>query len=141
VQVDGRQVSSIGRGLVVLLGVARDDTEKDVDFIVNKVLGLRIFEDDKGDMNLSLEDVGGDLMVVSQFTLYADIRKGKRPSFARAAGREQGERLYEAACLAFARRGFPPAKGVFGAHMLLKLENNGPVTILVDSSRYAPDWS
>jgi D-tyrosyl-tRNA(Tyr) deacylase len=141
VRVGDKEISRIGPGLLALLGVAGDDGEKDVAFIASKVAGLRIFDDNEGNMNLSLTDVGGELMVVSQFTLYADTRKGRRPSYVCAAGREHGEQLYEAVCEAFSRLGFRPAKGVFGAHMLVTIENDGPVTILLDSRTTGSDWA
>lgn len=133
VRVDGEEVSSIGRGLLVLLGVSRHDGEGDAEFIVNKVVNLRIFDDAEGKLNLSLGDVAGELMVVSQFTLYGDARKGRRPSYVEAAPPQKGDELYEAACAMFERAGFPPRKGVFGARMEVELVNDGPVTIILDS--------
>jgi D-tyrosyl-tRNA(Tyr) deacylase len=136
VRVDGREVSSIGTGLLVLLGVSTVDDEKDVDFIVGKVLSLRIFDDPEGKLNLSLAEVGGELMVVSQFTLYGDTRKGRRPSFIKAAEPERAQALYEMACERFAAGGFPPARGVFQAHMEIELVNDGPVTIMLESPQH-----
>jgi len=133
VRVDGRQVSSIGKGLLVLLGISRDDGQKEAAYIVNKVLNLRVFDDDAGRMNLSLSDVGGELMVVSQFTLYADTRKGRRPSYVQAAPPDRAEELYDLVCEEFSRAGFNPVRGIFGAYMQVELENDGPVTILVES--------
>jgi len=133
VRVDGEEVSAIGKGLLVLLGIARDDGGEDVDFVVNKVVNLRIFDDGEGRLNLSLRDVGGELMVVSQFTLYGDARKGRRPSYVMAAPPERAQEVYEMACEAFARAGFPPARGVFQAHMEVELTNDGPVTIILES--------
>ncbi len=133
VRVRGEEVAAIGKGLLVLLGVARGDEQADVDYIANKVVGLRIFDDGEGKLNLSLQDVEGELMVVSQFTLYGDARKGRRPSYAMAAPPQQAEVLYEMACRAFARAGFPPARGLFQAHMEVELVNDGPVTIILDS--------
>jgi D-tyrosyl-tRNA(Tyr) deacylase len=133
--VSGREVASIGKGLLVLLGVSRSDGDGDVDFLVNKIINLRIFDDAEGKLNLSLADVGGDLMVVSQFTLYGDARKGRRPSYIDAAAPERAEELYEAACASFSAAGFPPARGVFGAHMEVELVNDGPVTLLLESPR------
>jgi len=133
VKVDGREVSRSGPGLLVLLGVSAQDSEKDVDFIVGKVLGLRIFDDAEGKLNLSLPDVGGELMVVSQFTLYGDTRKGRRPSFIKAAEPQRAQELYELACERFAAEGFPPAKGVFQTHMQIELEGDGPVTLMLES--------
>ena len=133
VSVDGREVSRIGKGLLVLLGVSASDDEADVDFIVGKVLGLRIFDDAEGKLNLSLPEVGGELMVVSQFTLYGDARKGRRPSYIKAARPEQAQELYETACERFTAAGFPPGKGVFQAHMEVELVNDGPVTLILES--------
>jgi D-tyrosyl-tRNA(Tyr) deacylase len=133
VRVDDRVISQTGKGLLVLLGVCRDDSEKEAAYIVNKVLNLRIFDDDEGKMNLSLVDVKGELMVVSQFTLYADTRKGRRPSYVQAALPDRAEELYERVCEGFAQAGFEPGRGIFGAYMLVELENDGPVTILLES--------
>jgi len=133
VRVEGREVSSIGPGLLVLLGVSARDTREDVDYIVRKTINLRIFDDQEGKLNLSLAEKGGEVMVVSQFTLYGDARKGRRPSYVKAAPPEVAERVYEEACEAFAAAGFPPAKGVFGAHMEVELVNDGPVTLLIES--------
>jgi D-tyrosyl-tRNA(Tyr) deacylase len=133
VRVDGSEVSRIGPGLLLLLGVSDSDDEPDVDFIVNKVKNLRIFDDDEGKLNLSLAEVGGELMVVSQFTLYGDARKGRRPSYVKAAPPERAQELYEMVCKKFAAAGFPPGKGVFQAHMEVELVNDGPVTILLES--------
>lgn len=133
VRVEGREVSSIGPGLLVLLGVSTRDTREDVDYIVRKTVNLRIFDDQEGKLNLSLAEKGGEVMVVSQFTLYGDARKGRRPSYVEAAPPEVAERVYEEVCEAFAAAGFPPAKGVFGAHMEVELVNDGPVTLLIES--------
>jgi len=138
VRVDDKVISQTGRGLLVLLGVSRDDSEKEAAYIVNKVLNLRIFDDDEGKMNLSLVDVKGELMVVSQFTLYADTRKGRRPSYVQAAPPDRAEELYERVCEGFARAGFEPGRGIFGAYMLVELENDGPVTILLESPALPP---
>lgn len=133
VRVDGREVASIGPGLLVLLGVSRADDSGDVDFMVNKIVNLRIFDDADGKLNLSLAEVDGELMVVSQFTLYGDARKGRRPSYIDAAPPQRAEELYEAVCAAFSAAGFPPARGAFGAHMEVELVNDGPVTLLIES--------
>lgn len=133
VKVDDREVSRSGPGLLVLLGICTEDDKKDVDFIVSKILNLRIFDDEEGKLNLSLAEVGGELMVVSQFTLYGDTRKGRRPSFIKAAEPERAQELYEAACERFAAAGFPPARGVFQAHMEIELAADGPVTLMVES--------
>ncbi len=138
VRVGGDEVSAIGRGLLVLLGVARDDGELDVDYIVKKVVDLRIFDDHQGKLNLSLRDVGGELMVVSQFTLYGDARKGRRPSYVMAAPPQRAEAIYEMVCDSFSRAGFPPARGVFQAHMEVELVNDGPVTIILESPSTSP---
>ncbi len=133
VRVDGREVSSIGPGLLVLLGISASDGAEDIDFMVNKIVNLRIFDDSEGKLNLSLSEVGGELMLVSQFTLYGDARKGRRPSYIAAAPPLQAEELYERTCEAFDAAGFPPARGVFGAHMEVELVNDGPVTLLLES--------
>jgi D-tyrosyl-tRNA(Tyr) deacylase len=128
VTVDGEQVAAIGPGLLVLLGVRRGDGEAEADRIAAKLLALRIFEDDAGKMNLSVRDVGGELLCVSQFTLYGDSRKGNRPSFVDAAPPEEAEPLYERVREALGAQG-----GVFGARMAVALVNDGPVTLLVEA--------
>ena len=133
VTVDGELVGAIGPGLLVLLGVKSGDTETDLEFLVNKTLGLRIFADEAGKMNLSLLDTGGELLVVSQFTLYADARKGRRPSFTDAAAPEIAEALYDKFCAAARAQGVAVATGRFAAMMDVELVNDGPVTILIDS--------
>ena len=128
VSVEGRVVGAIGPGLLVLLGVAPGDDEAAAAWMADRVAGLRIFADEAGKMNLSLRDVGGGVLVVSQFTLYGDATKGRRPSFVKAAPPQLAEPLYErVADLLGAQR------GVFGAHMLVALENDGPVTLLLES--------
>jgi D-tyrosyl-tRNA(Tyr) deacylase len=127
VTVEGNEVSRIGRGLLVLLGVRRGDTEAEADRIAAKLLALRIFEDDGGKMNLNVEDAGGEILCVSQFTLYGDTRKGNRPSFVDAAPPEDAEPLYERVRQALNAQG-----GVFGARMTVALTNDGPVTVLVE---------
>lgn len=131
VVVDGGRVGEIGRGLVVLLGVARDDAVADAARLARKVARLRIFEDEAGKFDRSLLDVGGEALVVSQFTLIADTRKGNRPSFTDAAPPEEAEPLYEVFCDALTELGVPVAKGVFGARMEVALVNEGPVTIVL----------
>lgn len=131
--VDGEVVGQIARGLVVLLGVADGDDDADLRWMVDKVLGLRVFEDSAGKMNLSLAEIGGELLVVSQFTLLGDCRKGRRPSFVAAAPPEMAERMYEQFVAAARQAGAKVATGTFRAHMLVKLVNDGPVTILLDS--------
>jgi len=133
VRSGGHEVSRIGPGLLVLLGVAASDGEADVDFIVGKVINLRVFDDAEGRLNLSLAETGGELMVVSQFTLYGDARKGRRPSYIEAATPERAKELYELACERFAAAGFPPARGVFQARMEVELINDGPVTLMLES--------
>ncbi len=135
VTVDGARVGKIERGLCVLLGVAVEDTADDVAYMVNKLVGLRIFEDDDGKMNRSLAEAGGAMLVVSQFTLYGDCRKGRRPSFVGAAGPEQGSALYEAFVAAVREQGITVETGRFRAMMDVALVNEGPVTLLVDSRK------
>jgi D-tyrosyl-tRNA(Tyr) deacylase len=133
VEVEGEVVGRIGLGLLVLLGVGQRDTQEDAHYLARKIVHLRIFPDAMGKMNLSLLDVGGEVLLVSQFTLYADTRKGHRPSFAQAAPPEVGRRLYEAAIEAFLAQGVHVETGVYGAHMRVHLVNDGPVTLLLDS--------
>lgn len=135
VTVDGRVTGAIGRGLLVFIGVAVDDTERDATQIGEKIAGLRIFNDDGGLMNLSLNETGGAALVVSQFTLYGDARKGRRPSFVTAAKGPPARDLYERVGTAIAGHGIEVAYGEFGAHMDVDLVNDGPVTILLDSKR------
>ena len=135
VAVDGKAVGIIGKGLVVLLGVAPDDGEDDLDFLKRKLLGLRIFSDQHGKFNLSLRDVDGEILLVSQFTLFGDCRKGRRPSFSRAASTEVADRLYEMLKTDLEASGIGVAAGVFGAHMEVEILNDGPVTLILDSKR------
>ena len=135
VSVDGGIIGKIDKGLMVLLGVTHDDTSKDVDYMIDKILNLRIFEDEDDKMNLSLKDVGGELLVVSQFTLYGDCRKGRRPSFTNAARPDQADKLYEEFVAKAKAQGLNVGTGQFGAHMMVDLTNDGPVTILLDSSK------
>jgi len=134
VQVDGQVVGRIGRGLLVLLGVGQGDGEADAALMADKVAGLRIFEDDQGKMNLAPADVGAEFLVVSQFTLYGDIRKGRRPSFTEAAPPERARELYERFLELLRARGFRVESGIFGAKMLVQLENDGPVTLWFDTA-------
>jgi D-tyrosyl-tRNA(Tyr) deacylase len=134
VVVEGETVGEIGRGLLVLLGVAAKDGDKDLHWLVDKVVGLRIFEDADGKMNLGLADVGGELLVVSQFTLLGDCRKGRRPSFIAAAPPEQAERVYEQFVAAARSQGVRVATGRFRTHMHVELVNDGPVTLVIDSA-------
>ncbi|MDX2009446.1 MAG: D-aminoacyl-tRNA deacylase [Myxococcaceae bacterium] len=133
VTVDGQVVGAIGQGLLVLLGVGKGDTEADVDFLVDKVPGLRIFEDEAGKMNRSLVDASKQLLAVSQFTLYADTRKGRRPSFVDAMPPDEAKRLYALFCERCRAVGLTVAEGVFAADMQVALVNDGPVTIVLDS--------
>lgn len=135
VTVDGKIVGEISRGLMVLVGVVEGDTDKDVQYLADKVTGLRIFEDEAEKMNLSVKDIGGEILSVSQFTLYGDCRKGKRPSFDKAAKPETAIILYEKFNELCRQQNIKVETGVFGAHMLVELANNGPVTILLDSSK------
>ena len=135
VTVDGNVTGEIKKGLLVLLGVTHEDTSKDVDYIIDKVLNLRIFEDENEKMNLSLKDVEGELLVVSQFTLYGDCRKGRRPSFSTAARPELATKLYEEFIEKLRKEGIVTQTGHFGAHMMVDLTNDGPVTILLESNR------
>lgn len=133
VKVDGRVVGVIGRGLLVFLGVGKEDTERDLDFMVRKIPRLRIFEDGEGRMNLSLQEVQGEVLCVSQFTLYGDCRRGLRPSFDEAAPPQVAQRYYEEFLFRLKREGIPVQSGVFGAFMEVELVNDGPVTILLES--------
>jgi D-aminoacyl-tRNA deacylase len=128
VNVTGERVSEIGPGLLVLLGVRRGDREREADWIVRKLVALRIFEDDEGRMNRSVTEIGGEILCVSQFTLYGDARKGNRPGFTEAAPPEEAEPLYERV-----RAGLGAKGGRFGAHMVVELANDGPVTLIVES--------
>ena len=135
VTVDGSVTGSVKKGLLVLLGVAEGDTDKDLSYIVDKVTGLRIFEDENEKMNLSVQEVGGEILAVSQFTLCGDCRKGKRPSFDKAAKPDIANDYYERFVAACREKGIHVETGVFRAHMLVELLNNGPVTILLDSTK------
>ncbi|MDD6046981.1 MAG: D-aminoacyl-tRNA deacylase [bacterium] len=134
VAIGGTVKGEIGKGYLVLLGIEENDTEKDLDYIAEKLLGLRVFEDEAGKMNRSVLDAGGSILLVSQFTLYGDARKGRRPSFIRAARPEKAIPLYEA-MIARLRAALPVETGEFGADMQVSLVNDGPVTILLDSER------
>ena len=135
VTIEGRLNGKIEKGLLVLIGVGPSDTDKDLKYMCDKVLGLRIFEDEDGKMNLSLRDINGELMVVSQFTLFGDCRKGKRPSFASACPPDRAEQMYKEFLMLCESEGFKPEHGEFGADMKVSLENDGPVTILIDSEK------
>ena len=139
VEVEGEVVGRIGLGLLVLLGVGQKDSLEDALYLARKIVNLRVFPDAQDKMNLSLKDVGGEVLLVSQFTLYADTRKGNRPAFAKAAPPDQGKRLYEAALEAFLQQGVHVETGVYGAHMRVHLVNDGPVTLFLDSEeRFRP---
>jgi len=135
VRIDGQVVGKIGKGFLILLGVGPDDTEKECRYLAEKALGLRVFEDENGKMNLGLSDVGGQVLVVSQFTLYGNCRKGRRPSFTEAAGPELGNKLYEQFLADCAQLGYTPEHGQFGADMQVESVNDGPVTLILDTEQ------
>ena len=132
VKVDGKIVGKIGKGFLVLLGITHNDTKENADFLVKKVCNLRVFEDENEKMNLSLKDVNGELLVVSQFTLYANCNDGNRPSFTDAAKPDLANDLYEYFCDKCREKGFNVQKGIFGADMKVSLLNDGPVTIIIE---------
>ena len=133
VRVDGEVVGSVDGGFLVLLGVGHGDTNEDIDYLVRKIVGMRVFSDADGKFNLSIKDIGGSLLVVSQFTLFADTKKGNRPSFISAAAPDVAKKLYEEFCEACFAEGVRVERGVFGAMMEVELTNDGPVTIVIDS--------
>lgn len=135
VEVKGELVGKVSKGLLVFLGVGEEDEENDLDYLCNKIIGLRIFEDEEDRMNLSVQDIDGEILVISQFTLYGDVRKGKRPSFTKSAHPEIAEKLYEKFIEKIKDQGIHTEKGIFGAHMEVSLVNDGPVTILIDSKK------
>lgn len=135
VVVEKDVVGKIDKGLLVFLGVGEEDTSKDLEYMLDKILGLRIFQDENDKMNLSLIDIEGELLVVSQFTLYGDVRKGRRPSFTESAHPDIAEKLYEEFIKNAKSKGVKVEKGIFGAHMDVNLVNDGPVTILLDSAK------
>ena len=135
VAIDGETVGKIGQGFLILLGVGPNDTEQECRLLAEKALGLRIFEDENSKMNLGLDQVGGQVLVVSQFTLYGNCRKGRRPSFAEAAPPDLGNRLYEQFLSECERLGYPPQHGRFGADMKVESLNDGPVTLILDTDQ------
>lgn len=135
VKVDSKQISKIGKGIVVFVGVSKEDTDKDADYVASKIMGLRIFEDNDGKMNLSLKDFNGQALIVSQFTLFGDCRKGKRPSFESAADIEKAKALYEYLIEKCEQSNLVIGKGIFREKMSVEMVNDGPVTILLDSKK------
>ena len=132
VSVDGDTIATIERGMVILIGVGKADTASEAEWLAEKCAVLRVFEDEQGKTNLSVQDVGGEMLVVSQFTLYADTRKGRRPSFINAASPEIAQPLVDHFVIHLGRLGVSVQKGVFGAHMLVEIENDGPVTVILE---------
>lgn len=135
VSVDGKIVGQIESGLLVFVGVGQGDTQQDADYIATKILGMRIFQDDAGKMNLDVTQVGGSVLIVSQFTLFGDVRKGKRPDFTMAALPEDAKSLIEQIIQRINKADIPVQTGIFGAHMVVDIENDGPVTIMLDSRK------
>ena len=135
VKVENKIVGKIGKGFLVLLGVTHTDTKKEADYLVKKLCNLRVFTDENDKMNLALKDVGGELLIVSQFTLYADCTQGNRPSFINAAKPEQANELYEYFCSECKKNEIKVEKGIFGANMKVELLNDGPVTIVLEKSK------
>ena len=134
VAIGAEQVGTIGRGLVVLLGISRTDTEDEAQHVVGKVVNLRIFDDDAGKFDRSALDIGAELLIVSQFTLYGDTRKGRRPSFMEAAPPDQAEKLFDQTVELFRQTGLGVETGRFQAHMMVSINNDGPVTVMLDSA-------
>lgn len=135
VEIDGELVGQIYKGLNILLGISREDTAEDIVYLKDKILNLRIFEDENGKLNKSLMDIGGELLIVSQFTLYGDCRRGRRPSFIEALGGEEAERIYEDFVNQCRKLVTKVETGRFGADMMVTIENDGPVTIMLDSKK------
>lgn len=133
--VDNMTVGQIDYGLLVYIAITHSDTEKDLDYMIDKIKGLRIFEDEAGKMNLSVEDIAGEILVVSQFTLYGDVRKGKRPSFIQSAPFELGKEIYDKFIKKLKQSGINVQTGIYGADMVVEYKNEGPVTILIDSTK------
>lgn len=132
VTVDGKIVGQIGRGFCVLLGITHSDTDAEADWLANKIAGIRLFEDEAGKLNLGLKDIGGELLIISQFTLYGDARKGRRPSFINASKPDHSEPLYHYFCDQMRSHGFTVATGHFGAEMVVSINNDGPVTLMLE---------
>ena len=135
VAIDGQVTAEIGPGLTVLVGVKKGDQENDADYLMDKIINLRIFADAEGRMNRSLLDVQGEMLLISQFTLYGDVKRGRRPSFTEAAGPEMAEPLFQYCIRTVKERGINVKTGIFGADMIISLKNDGPCTILLDSER------
>ena len=135
VRVEGKILGEIGKGFLVLLGVGKEDTEKDADWLAEKIVGLRVFEDEQGKFNFSLKEVGGEILIVSQFTLYGDCRKGRRPSFDHSAPPELAEKLYNYFVEKVKEKGIKVATGKFQALMEVELVNQGPVTLIIDTQK------
>ena len=133
VKINNSEERSISNGLVILLGIHKDDTEKEISYLVDKIIGLRIFNDDNDKMNYSLLDIDGSVLIISQFTLCADLRRGRRPSFINASDPKKGKVLYNNFVQMFKRKGLNVKTGEFGAHMNVNLINNGPVTFVIDT--------
>jgi len=133
VMIEGKTIGQIGKGMVVFLGVGKSDSPSDIEFTVRKIPKLRIFDDDRGKMNLSLREVHGEILLISQFTLYGNCRRGLRPSYDEAAAPEEAQRIYREVIHGLRNQNLPVAEGVFGAMMRVELCNDGPVTILLDS--------
>lgn len=131
VRIDRETVSEIGRGILVFLGIQKEDTERDVEYLVNKISNLRIFEDEQGKMNLSVKDIKGEIMVVSEFTLAGDCKKGLRPSFDRAMKPQEAQKLYKAFVEMIKQEGIPVKEGIFKSFMYVSLINEGPVTFIL----------
>jgi D-tyrosyl-tRNA(Tyr) deacylase len=135
VSVDNKIIGKIGKGLVVLLGIGTDETEKDITYLADKIMNLRVFEDENGKMNISLKDIGGELLIISQFTLYGDCRRGNRPSYSKAAPPEEAERIYNKFIEYCKQQDIRVETGKFQAEMLVEIHNDGPVTIMIDSNK------
>lgn len=135
VKVNGEIVGEINKGFNVLIGISKDDGDEDIKYITDKIVNLRVFQDENDKMNLSLLDIGGEVLLISQFTLYGDVRKGRRPNFMNALGGEEAEKIYKKLIESFKNTGIKVECGIFGADMKVEINNDGPVTILLDSSK------